>query len=41
MFLFEVCSLGSYEIDMIVRYLDKDQDGFIYVADIQAEFNNT
>ena len=33
-FLFKCASLTPYEMENLVRYLDKDQDGFVKVVDI-------
>ena len=33
-FLFKTASLQSYELDNVIKFLDKDSDGYIKIVDI-------
>lgn len=35
-FLFKTASLGTFEIDNLVRHLDKDYDGFVRITELQT-----
>ena len=36
-FLFKTASLQSYELDNVVKYLDRDSDGYVKIVDLQSK----